>query len=51
MGQGANTSGRIMPVKVDISSGVADSARIMPVRSSEVIKYVVIYKPDKLRTV
>lgn len=36
MGQGANTSGRIMPVRVDVSSGIADSARIMPIRVVDV---------------
>jgi hypothetical protein len=49
MGQGANTCGRIMPVRVDVSSGIAGSARIMPVRSAELINYVVIYKREKLK--
>jgi hypothetical protein len=50
MGQGANTSGRIMPVSVDVSSGIADSARIMPIKSNKIINYVVIYKREKLKT-
>jgi hypothetical protein len=49
MGQGANTCGRIMPVRVDVSSGIADSARIMPVISDKLINYVVIYKREKLK--
>jgi hypothetical protein len=65
MGQGANTSARVMPV-TDVRWGIADSARVMPVAwvgvpegadkarvmpvsATEAIAWVVIYKKDKLR--
>jgi hypothetical protein len=39
---------RVMPVIVpDIQSGIASSARVMPVETADsAIKYVVVYKPD-----
>ena len=61
---GANLSARIMPVSwigtpeaadkariipVEVSWGVADSARIMPVTSVSTIAWIVIFKKDKLR--
>jgi hypothetical protein len=51
LGQGANTSARIMPVK-DLGWGVASSARVMPVGIStdkSPLKHIVIYKKDKLK--
>jgi hypothetical protein len=45
---GANSAARIMPVIRDLGWGVASSARIMPVKTPD-IKYIVIYKKDKLR--
>jgi hypothetical protein len=48
MGQGANTSARVMPV-VDVRWGIADSARVMPVNGPQTIAWVVIYKKDKFR--
>ena len=67
MGQGANTSARVMPI-VDVQWGVADAARVMPVSwvgvpegadkarvmpvtAQQVIVWVVIYKKDKRRAV
>jgi hypothetical protein len=61
---GANSAARIMPVTSDIAWGVAHSARIMPVdigqgsnTSARImpilspdIKYIVIYKKDKLKS-
>ena len=65
MGQGANTSARVMPVSwvgvpeaadkarvmpvVDVQWGVADSARVMPVGAAQTIAWIVIHKKDKLR--
>jgi hypothetical protein len=64
MGQGANTSARVMPVSwigtpeaadkarimpVDIRWGIADSARIMPLNGEPVLRWITIYKKDKLR--
>jgi hypothetical protein len=66
VGQGANTSARIMPV-ADVRWGAADSARVMPVSwigvpegadkarimpagREEAIVWIVIYKKDKIRT-
>lgn len=61
---GANLSARIMPVSwigtpeaadkariipVEVSWGVADSARIMPVTAETTIAWIVIFKKDKLR--
>jgi hypothetical protein len=61
---GANLSARIMPVSwigtpeaadkariipVEVSWGVADSARIMPVTSESTIAWIAIFKKDKLR--
>jgi hypothetical protein len=50
MGQGANTSARVMPVEwVGVPEG-ADKARVMPVTAAQAaIVWVVIHKKDKLR--
>jgi hypothetical protein len=51
LGQGANTQGRILPVS-DLAWGVADTARAMPVGiggDNSALKYIVIYKKDKLK--
>lgn len=48
MGQGANTSARVMPV-TDVRWGIADSARVMPVSAVQMIVWIVIHKKDKLR--
>ncbi len=48
LGLGTMMSARVMSVVVqDIQSGIASSARIMPVESvPNCIKYIVVYKPD-----
>ena len=45
---GANSAARVMPVITDIGQGANTSARIMPVMNNDV-KYIVIYKKDKLK--
>jgi len=49
MGQGANTSARVMPVSWIGTPEAAAKARVMPVGGST-LKWIAIYKKDKRRT-